>query len=69
MKPDLWSDPIPVSGPPEDFDPAQIVCALRAGRWIGPMRFDALDWGDWFTGKGPQITHIRTLVEEGDDGR
>lgn len=54
-----WSAPIAVDGPPDWLDGQQEVMACRAGRWIGPMKAYALDWGDWFTGKGPQITEIR----------
>lgn len=54
-----WSAPIAVDGPQDWLDGQQEVMACRAGRWIGPMKADALDWGDYFTGKGPQISHVR----------
>ena len=54
-----WSAPIAVYGPPDWLSDEQQVMAYCAGRWIDPMRADALNWGDWFTGKGPQITEIR----------
>lgn len=64
-----WSDPIAVISPPDWLRADRMVIYCREGLWFPAVRADALDWGDWFTGKGPQITHIRTKRGEGQNGR